>query len=94
MMAQLTKETTTPDTETEQAQAATPAAGVVHVTHLAGDNVSLDHTPTQTVRDYLAQADITPGHGEVVTVNGQPADLDSPVEPNSVVVVAGAVRNG
>lgn len=73
---------------------ATPDTQVVRITQLAGDTVTLDFEEDLTVGEYLTQANIELGQGEVVTVNGAPANMDSTVEPGSVVVVAGKVANG
>ena len=69
-------------------------APVVRITQLAGDTVTLDHEEAVTVREYLQRANIVLANGQVVTLNGTPADLDATVEPGSVVVVAGKVVNG
>lgn len=71
-----------------------PNAPVVRVTQLAGDTITLDFEETVSVREYLNRANIQLANGNVVTVNGAPADLDSTVEPGSVVVVAGKINNG
>ncbi len=84
--------TVTDDTVGEEQFA--PNAPVVRITQLAGDTITLDFEETVTVREYLSRANVQLANGNVVTVNGAPADLDTTVEPGSVVVVAGKINNG
>jgi hypothetical protein len=71
-----------------------PTPQIVRITQMAGDTVPLDYDATLTLGDYLARAQITVGAGEVVTLNGAPAELDVVPAPDSVVVVTGKIRNG
>lgn len=70
---------------------------IVRVSEFGGEEQTLGYTPEATVAQYLARSGvITPlAKGLSVSVNGQVVkDLDSPVQPNSVVVVVGNIANG
>jgi len=70
---------------------------IVRVSEFGGEERTLGYAPETTVAQYLARGGIeTPlAKGLSVSVNGQVVkDLNTPVDPNSVVVVVGNIANG
>jgi len=78
--------------ETQEAPA--PINSVVRLSKLGSDALTVDFTAGMTVGEYLERADLTVDPDQMITVNGEPAEVDDIVEPETVVVVAGKIRNG
>lgn len=67
----------------------------VQVAVLGGDVHTIDLTEPKTVNQVLGEAGLELGQGQVVTVNGAPVtDFEQTLEPNTVVNVVSAVKNG
>lgn len=79
---------------TATAEAATENQGWIHVAVLGGDTRQLDFEPGMTVGQALEAADMRREQGTIVQVNGQPADDDQVLEPNSAVQITARVKNG
>lgn len=85
------------DTPVTDTPVDTPVDGppaVIYVGSMGGDTVTLDYVPERTAREYLDQAGVSVGGGQVPTINAEPADLDLPPQPNSVLLVASRISNG
>lgn len=61
---------------------------------LGGDERRLDYVAGMTVAQALEQADMQLERGQVITVNGRPADGAQTIEPGSVVQLTSRVKNG
>lgn len=82
------------ETEANAQDTDVTAPAVVRVSQVGADNQVLDYQVGMTVGQCLERASITVDRGNVVTVNGSPAEPDQVIEANSVIVVAGAIKNG
>jgi hypothetical protein len=66
----------------------------VKVSLMGGDAHTFDYVEGQTVRDWVNKADIEVKGDQSVSLNGDTAELDAEVEPNSIIVVADKISNG
>jgi len=66
----------------------------VRVALLGGEVQTVEFDGATTVGDVLKQADISVGNGQIITMNGQTADINDIAEPGSAIVVTGRVKNG
>jgi len=66
----------------------------VRVSKFGSDETSLPFVPDAKVSDYLDTADVTVDKGQVVTINGSPATVESAVPEGAVIVIVGKIENG
>ena len=82
------------DTNGLQDAAPTPTPKWVNVVVLGGDTQRLDYIAGMTVGQVMNNANLRLEHGQVITVNGQPATANDVIPANSVVQLTSRVRNG
>lgn len=80
-------------TDNQDAVPTPVGAESVRVSLLGGDAQTFDYEEGLMVRDWLARAAVQVG-GNGVSLNGEMADLDSPVPAGAILIVAAKVANG